>query len=73
VETIRVRNPRNGEFDYEFEVPEHEVLVEGAAALRAALSTGTGRPTCSRRASSTAPWSPSTAGARRRRRCLISY
>ena len=43
METIRVRNPRNGEFDYEFAVPEHEVLVEGAAALRAALSTGTGR------------------------------
>jgi acyl-CoA reductase-like NAD-dependent aldehyde dehydrogenase len=34
METIRVRNPRNGEFDYEFEVPEHEALVRRAAALR---------------------------------------
>jgi succinate-semialdehyde dehydrogenase / glutarate-semialdehyde dehydrogenase len=36
MESIRVRNPRNGEFDYEFEVPEHEALVERATALRAA-------------------------------------
>ena len=34
METIRVRNPRNGEFDYEFEVPEHEALAKRAAALR---------------------------------------
>jgi len=38
MESIQVRNPRNGEFDYEFEVPEHEVLVRRAAALRAAQS-----------------------------------
>jgi len=36
METVRVRNPRNGEFDYEFEVPEHEALVELAAVMRAA-------------------------------------
>jgi succinate-semialdehyde dehydrogenase / glutarate-semialdehyde dehydrogenase len=36
METIRVRNPRNGQFDHEFEVPEHETLVRRAAALRAA-------------------------------------
>jgi acyl-CoA reductase-like NAD-dependent aldehyde dehydrogenase len=34
METIRVRNPRNGGFDYEFEVPEHEALARRAAALR---------------------------------------
>jgi len=36
METIRVRNPRNGQFDCEFEMPEHEALVRRAAALRAA-------------------------------------
>lgn len=36
METISVRNPRNGQFDHEFEVPGHEALVRRAAALRAA-------------------------------------
>jgi acyl-CoA reductase-like NAD-dependent aldehyde dehydrogenase len=36
METIRVRNPRNGRFDYEFPVPEPEALARRAEALRAA-------------------------------------
>jgi acyl-CoA reductase-like NAD-dependent aldehyde dehydrogenase len=36
METIRVRNPRNGQFDYEFPVPEPEALALRARALRAA-------------------------------------
>jgi acyl-CoA reductase-like NAD-dependent aldehyde dehydrogenase len=36
METIRVRNPRNGQFDYEFAVPETESLTKRAADLRAA-------------------------------------
>jgi len=36
METIRVRNPRNGQFDYEFPVPETEALELRARELRAA-------------------------------------
>jgi acyl-CoA reductase-like NAD-dependent aldehyde dehydrogenase len=36
METIRVRNPRNGQFDYEFAVPESEALAGRAAELRRA-------------------------------------
>jgi acyl-CoA reductase-like NAD-dependent aldehyde dehydrogenase len=36
METIRVRNPRNGQFDYEFPVPESEALARRARELRAA-------------------------------------
>jgi succinate-semialdehyde dehydrogenase / glutarate-semialdehyde dehydrogenase len=36
MDTIRVRNPRNGEFDFAFEAPSPEALAERAAALRAA-------------------------------------
>ncbi len=36
METIRVRNPRNGQFDYEFPVPESEALAGRAAELRRA-------------------------------------
>jgi len=36
METIRVRNPRNGQFDYEFPVPETEALEQRARELRAA-------------------------------------
>jgi acyl-CoA reductase-like NAD-dependent aldehyde dehydrogenase len=36
METIRVRNPRNGQFDYEFPVPETEALAGRAAELRTA-------------------------------------
>ena len=44
METIRVRNPRNGQFDCEFEGPEHETLVRRAAALRAAQHAWAARP-----------------------------
>jgi succinate-semialdehyde dehydrogenase / glutarate-semialdehyde dehydrogenase len=44
METIRVRNPRNGQFDHEFEVPEHEALVRRAAALRVAQHAWAARP-----------------------------
>ena len=36
METIRVRNPRNGQFDYEFPVPESEALARRAADMRGA-------------------------------------
>jgi len=36
METIRVRNPRNGQFDYEFPVPETAALAARAGELRAA-------------------------------------
>ena len=36
METIRVRNPRSGQFDYEFPVPEPEALARRAGELRAA-------------------------------------
>jgi acyl-CoA reductase-like NAD-dependent aldehyde dehydrogenase len=36
METICVRNPRNGQFDYEFPVPESEALAGRAAELRRA-------------------------------------
>ena len=36
METIRVRNPRNGQFDYEFPVPEPEALARRVGELRAA-------------------------------------
>jgi len=36
METIRVRNPRNGRFDYEFPVPETAALAQRAGELRAA-------------------------------------
>ena len=36
MESIRVRNPRSGEFDYGFEVPMPEALAERVAALREA-------------------------------------
>jgi acyl-CoA reductase-like NAD-dependent aldehyde dehydrogenase len=36
METIRVRNPCNGQFDYEFPVPEPEALARRARELRAA-------------------------------------
>ena len=36
METIRVRNPRSGQFDYEFSVPEPDALARRAGELRAA-------------------------------------
>jgi acyl-CoA reductase-like NAD-dependent aldehyde dehydrogenase len=36
MDTIRVRNPRNGEFDFAFEAPSPEALAQRATALRAA-------------------------------------
>jgi succinate-semialdehyde dehydrogenase / glutarate-semialdehyde dehydrogenase len=36
MDMIRVRNPRNGQFDYEFAAPEPEALAQRARALRAA-------------------------------------
>jgi acyl-CoA reductase-like NAD-dependent aldehyde dehydrogenase len=36
METIRVRNPRNGRFDYEFPVPETQSLARRADELRSA-------------------------------------
>ena len=36
MEAIRVRNPRNGQFDYEIAVPEPEALAQRARELRAA-------------------------------------
>ena len=36
METIQVRNPRNGEFDYEFRIPEPGELQSRASELRAA-------------------------------------
>jgi acyl-CoA reductase-like NAD-dependent aldehyde dehydrogenase len=36
METIRVRNPRSGQFDYEFAVPEPEALARRVGELRAA-------------------------------------
>jgi acyl-CoA reductase-like NAD-dependent aldehyde dehydrogenase len=36
MDTIKVRNPRNGEFDYEFAPPQPATLAARAAELRAA-------------------------------------
>lgn len=43
MDTIRVRNPRSGQFDYEFPVPESEVLAQRARELRAAQREWGGR------------------------------
>ena len=48
METIRVRNPRNGRFDYEFPVPETEALAGRAGELRAAQHAWSGRTVESR-------------------------
>jgi len=44
METIRVRNPRNGRFDYEFPVPEPEALARRATGLRAGQRDWAARP-----------------------------
>ena len=44
METIRVRNPRNGRFDYEFAVPETAELARRAGELRAAQREWSVRP-----------------------------
>jgi len=48
MENIRVRNPRTGRFDYEFPVPENEVLAQRAGELRAAQRAWGARPVESR-------------------------
>ncbi len=48
METIRVRNPRNGQFDYEFPVPGQEALAQRARDLRAAQRDWAARPVESR-------------------------
>jgi acyl-CoA reductase-like NAD-dependent aldehyde dehydrogenase len=48
METIRVRNPRNGRFDYEFPVPETEVLAARAGELRRAQREWSARTVGSR-------------------------
>jgi acyl-CoA reductase-like NAD-dependent aldehyde dehydrogenase len=48
METIRVRNPRNGRFDYEFPVPDNEALAQRAGELRAAQRAWSARPVESR-------------------------
>jgi acyl-CoA reductase-like NAD-dependent aldehyde dehydrogenase len=48
METIRVRNPRTGQFDYEFTVPESEALAQRASELRAAQRAWSARPVESR-------------------------
>ncbi|MCM2311825.1 MAG: aldehyde dehydrogenase family protein [Steroidobacteraceae bacterium] len=48
METIRVRNPRTGQFDYEFAVPETESLAQRAGELRAAQRAWSARPVESR-------------------------
>ena len=48
METIRVRNPRNGQFDYEFPVPETESLAKRARDLRAAQRDWSARTVASR-------------------------
>lgn len=44
METIRVRNPRTGRFDYEFPLPEPEALTRRAAELRNAQRVWSARP-----------------------------
>lgn len=44
METIRVRNPRTGQFDYEFPLPETEALAQRAGELRAAQRAWAARP-----------------------------
>jgi acyl-CoA reductase-like NAD-dependent aldehyde dehydrogenase len=44
METIRVRNPRNGQFDYEFPSPEPEALATRARELRTAQRDWSARP-----------------------------
>jgi acyl-CoA reductase-like NAD-dependent aldehyde dehydrogenase len=46
--TIRVRNPRNGQFDYQIELPEPDALQRRADALRAAQREWTSRSVESR-------------------------
>jgi acyl-CoA reductase-like NAD-dependent aldehyde dehydrogenase len=48
METIRVRNPRNGRFDYEFPVPETELLAARAGELRRAQREWSARTVGSR-------------------------
>jgi len=48
METIRVRNPRSGQFDYEFPVPETEALAGRAAELRNSQREWSGRSVESR-------------------------
>lgn len=48
METIRVRNPRTGQFDYEFPVPETEALAQRAGGLRAAQRAWSACPVESR-------------------------
>lgn len=44
METIQVRNPRSGRFDYEFPVPEPEALARRAGDLRRAQPAWTAQP-----------------------------
>ena len=48
METIRVRNPRNGQFDYEFPVPAPEALARRAGELREAQRDWSARTVGSR-------------------------
>ena len=48
MDTIQVRNPRNGQFDYEFVPPEPDALQRRAAELRKAQTDWAARPVESR-------------------------
>jgi len=48
METIQVRNPRSGQFDYRFTPPEPEALARRAQELRAAQRAWSARPVESR-------------------------
>jgi len=50
MDTIQVRNPRNGQFDYQFTPPEPEVLQSRAWELRVAQREWSARPVESRAA-----------------------
>jgi acyl-CoA reductase-like NAD-dependent aldehyde dehydrogenase len=48
METIQVRNPRNGQFDYQFALPETEAIAHRAGELRSAQREWSARPVESR-------------------------